>query len=109
MKAMIAGAVLAAVFATPVLAQGGFRAPTTTCTANNNVCNSDCDVRLRASPDLPACHESCERRQADCLQSGTYNWRTIPPQTGLYQRPSSLTCEGPFARADGCDGLGLGD
>jgi hypothetical protein len=83
MKAMIAGAVLAAVFATPVLAQGGFRAPTTTCTANNNVCNGDCDVRLRASPDLPACHDSCERRQADCLQSGTYNWRTIPPQTGL--------------------------
>jgi hypothetical protein len=77
------GAAVAAVVSSAALAQGGFRTPTTTCSANNNVCHGDCDVRLRSSADLPACHESCDRRQAECLQTGTYHWRSVPPQAGL--------------------------
>ena len=83
MKALLFGTALIMLASVSALAQGGFRTPTTTCTANNNVCNGDCDVRLRNSPDLAACHESCERRQADCLQTGTYHWRSVPPQTDL--------------------------
>ena len=91
MRGFVLGAALAglcatgaaALLAAPAHAQQGFRTPTTTCSANNAVCRGDCDTRLRNSPDLGLCHESCEKRQADCLQTGTYYWRTTPSQEGL--------------------------
>jgi hypothetical protein len=83
MTRFIVGAALSAMIAAAAFAQGGFRTPTTTCTANNNICHGDCDNRLRSSPDLAACHASCDGRQEQCLQTGTYQWRSVPPQTGL--------------------------
>ena len=83
MKALLIGTALVMLASHSAVAQGGFRTPTTTCTANNNVCMGDCGLRLRNSPDLQACYDSCERRQADCLQTGTYHWRSVPPQTDL--------------------------
>jgi hypothetical protein len=47
----------------------------TTCSAKGDVCEGNCRVRLRHSPDLTSCRQACSHRKMECLKTGT--WRPL--------------------------------
>lgn len=74
----------AALWAALVAAAAAQTGPTASagCRAKADVCEGNCAVRLRHSPELTSCRQGCGRRKLECLRTGT--WR--PVQLGQGQR-----------------------